>query len=454
VELPGTIDLVGPKGYVHGWIFKGVPTGGGKPVGSAGEMRSRASAQAVAGGFSEFADEHARVLKQGDQILASYHGGLAGFRPHSVMSVVHGRDGKSRMTVRDNQTGELHQQTVSSHSTVTMSRGVGMIKAQTAARKAAAAKGRATRASRLPRPPAGMDTPDMRLAIRAGLLSADNRLGARARQVQFASDRPAIELAKPTSAAGRRSLAGRNLALPDGSFPVPNADYWDKARQAIGRVADPAKRAAVAKLLRRTAPRFGKTAALKNSWAAPGGSKHSNTGQAMEFAMPTTRPIRTPSDLVIVRGEGGVAIIRHRQGGDEIGQIRREGRGWRASIGGKDLDPRNHQRTALADVIGTHNRGAATAEHRPATSAGSALQPPAQQTPLMAQYGIPAIRALATPSSGSDDGPRVTSNDPDDGKSSGLTPKGMQIKKKLLAKGWPDARADQFARRAQNMGKS
>ena len=298
----------------------------------------------------------------------------------------------------------------------------------------------------------------MRLAIRAGLLAADNRLGARARQVQFANVQRAVELAiktpKPQRAAGRRALAGRNLALPDGSFPVPTPAYWDKARDAIGRVADPAKRAAVAKLLRRTAPRFGKTAALKNSWAAPGGSAQTHSNP-MELAMPTTQPIRTPSDLLIARGEGGVAIIRHRMGGDEIGQIRRDGRGWRASIGGKDLEPRNHQRTALADVIGTHNRGAATPEHRPATSAGSALQPPAQQTPLMAQFGIPAVRALATPSTSTDDGPRVTSgsSDPDDGKSSGLTPKGMAIKKKLLAKGWPDARADQFARRAQNMGK-
>jgi hypothetical protein len=455
--------------------------------------------------------------------------------------------------------------------------------------------GIADRLSRLPRPPAGMNTPDMRLAIRAGLLAADNRLGARARQVQFASDRRAIELgwrdawrnerrakegqwvsdaarsmlgaaaasdpdtarqlqniasvvkglpgnsagieqalsgvpkalpsgagkilagvtpanatkavqaltglgmnvhdaamavtrqlqktpgavaaaqkalpgrqtiqaagqalavelAKPTSAAGRRSLAGRDLALPDGSFPVPNANYWDKARQAIGRVADPAKRAAVARLLRRTAPRFGKTAALKNSWAAPGGSKHSNTGQAMEFAMPTTRPIRTPSDLVIVRGEGGVAIIRHRLGGDEIGRISRAGRGWQAAIGGKPLTERNHQRTALADLIGTHNRGAATPEHRPAPSAGSALQPPAQQTPLMAQYGIPAIRALATPSSGSDDGPRVTSNGAgSDDNSNGLNAKGQGVYKKLKAKGWPDARAMAFAKRAQNMGSS
>lgn len=274
----------------------------------------------------------------------------------------------------------------------------------------------------------------------------------------------AVKTPAPERAAGRKALASRKLALPDGSFPIPNGAYWDKARQAIGRVKDPAKRAAVAKLLRRTASRFGKTAALKQSWAAPGGSSHSNTGSALEFAMPTHLPIRNPSDLVIVRGEGGhSAIIRHRAGGAEIGQIRRDGRGWRAQVGGRDLALRNHQRTALADVIGTHNKGALTENHRPAStdSAGPVLQPPAQQTPLMAQFGIPAVRTFATPTTSSSSGGRMTSaagssdsSSGDDSGPSGLSPKGQQIYKKLKARGFPDARAMAFARRAQNFGGS
>lgn len=367
--------------------------------------------------------------------------------------------------------------------------------------------------SRLPRPPAAMNTPDMRFAIRAGLLAADNRLGIPDKirgGMGYANTGLAVELARTPAAetaAGRKSAAGKGLALKDGSFPVPDAAHWDKARQAIGRVKDARKRAAVARLLRKTAPRFGKTAALKASWAAPGGSSHANDlmraiemareayskhpgedvkcpncgsfnmpdakfcdqcGQRlpesafanlsnpMELAMPTNQPIRTPSDLLISRGENGVAIIRHRMGAAEIGTIRRDGRGWRAAVGGRDLELRTHQRTALADVIGTHNRGALTPEHRP--SAGPVLQPPAQQTPLMAQYGIPAIRALATPTTGAGDGPRVTSSDSDSGGSSsgggGLNAKGQQIYKKLKARGFPEARAMAFARRAQNMGSS
>jgi hypothetical protein len=78
------------------------------------------------------------------------------------------------------------------------------------------------------------------------------------------------------TAAGRRALAKKGLALPDGGFPVPNADYWDKARQSVGRVKNPARRAALAGLLRKTAPKFGKTQALQQSWAAPAGSAHAN----------------------------------------------------------------------------------------------------------------------------------------------------------------------------------
>lgn len=421
----------------------------------------------------------------------------------------------------------------------------------------------------------------------------------------------AVKTPAPERAAGRRALASKGLALPDGSFPVKNASYWDKARKAIGRVKSPAKRAAVAKLLRKTAPRFGKTAALKQSWAAPGGSSHSNIGTAielvgpkgyvhgwiyegapgrkgeiidhlptadkmtktqlqqhlnshhagtpipagarrvgprnpskaqllamheahhgvnrpkgslfampfahthgaervaaakkaglygsagvrtlgeqagerrvaaakraglygasgvrtiqssnlspaLEFAMPTHQPIRDPAELLIVRGgDGRSAIIRHRAGGDEIGTIRKDGTGWRASVRGKDLQLRNHQRTALADVIGTHNRGALTPQHRPADSAGAALQPPPQQTPLMASYGIPAVRSFATPTTSASSGPRMTSqsdSDSDDSSSGGgLNAKGQQIYKKLKARGFPDARAMAFARRAQNFGGS
>jgi hypothetical protein len=158
--------------------------------------------------------------------------------------------------------------------------------------------------------------------------------------------------------------------------------------------------------------------------------------------------VRNASEIMVTRGEGGVAIIRHRRGGGEIGRITRTDQGWQAEMEGvRGLEPRVHQRTALADILGTHNRNAGTELHRPAES----LQPPAVQTPLMAQYGIQNVRAFATSASGSGDGPRTTmaGGGTDE---NGLTPKGQGIYKKLKAKGFPDARALQFAKRAQSFG--
>lgn len=185
-------------------------------------------------------------------------------------------------------------------------------------------------------------------------------------------------------------------------------------------------------------------------------SNYANTGPAMEFAMPSVRrlPVQSPSDLIVSRTPQGTAIIRHRNGGMEIATLRNSERGWIAAMDGKDLAPHTHQRGALSEAIGTWNRGAGTAQHRPA-AAGEPLQPAPRQTPLMQAYGIPAIRALATPTVGASDGPRTTSSDSSDDDSdgpSGLSPKGMQIYKKLKARGFPDARAMAFAKRAQTFG--
>lgn len=314
--------------------------------------------------------------------------------------------------------------------------------------------------------------------------------------------------------ASRQKLAKQNLALPDGGFPIPDANHWEKARQAIGRVKSPARRQAVAKLLRKTAPRFGKQQALKQSWAAPGGSKNmsnsyhfagdmttcprcgysgdnaefktsdsgdssssgtsledspgvlrtpdggnvsstgfspesaginvrtgpggaglSNRGQrALGLAVPM--PVTSASDILLARIPGGAAV-RHRRGGMEIGQIVHESDGWRGRLpGGKALSPHVHQRAALTELIGTHNRGSLTPQHLPAQR-----QAPESRT-LAAQIGLA--------SDGDGDSSDDSSSSGGDSGSTGLNPKGQAIYKKLIAKGFPPARAKAFAMRAQN----
>lgn len=170
-------------------------------------------------------------------------------------------------------------------------------------------------------------------------------------------------------------------------------------------------------------------------------------GSRVELATPR-HPVTSPGDVLIGRSATGGASIRHRRGGTLIGEIRDED-GWRAVYGGKtSTRPHVHQRGALAELLGLWNRGT----DQPADGA---LQPPPVQTPLMEQYGVPAINALATPARSAGDGARVTmanggkEPDADDNE---LSPKGLSIRKKLKAKGWDHAKAHKFAKRAQSFG--
>jgi hypothetical protein len=191
-----------------------------------------------------------------------------------------------------------------------------------------------------------------------------------------------------------------------------------------------------------------------------GGAAHAlanGTRGAVELATGTVRrPIHGPMDVLVKRDQDGTALLRHRHGGAEIARLRRtDGGKWVASVNGKDLEPRDHQRTALMEAVGTWN-SAVTGAVRPQAAP---LQPEPQQTPLMAEYGIPAMRsaAFATPTAGASDGPKVTTASAGSGDGgtdeNGLTPKGQSIYKKLLAKGFPAARALAFAKNSEKFGK-
>lgn len=177
----------------------------------------------------------------------------------------------------------------------------------------------------------------------------------------------------------------------------------------------------------------------------------SNTRGAVELAAGTLtarrHPIQGPLDVLVSRQEDGTALLRHRNGGALIASLRKDDAGkWVTTVGGRDLTPRDHQRTALMEAVGTWNK-TITGGQLPQSGP---LQAPPQQTDLMAEYGIPAIRALATPSNGASDGPRMTNADAGASDSNGLNAKGQGIYKKLLAKGFPEARALAFAKNSQN----
>jgi hypothetical protein len=186
-----------------------------------------------------------------------------------------------------------------------------------------------------------------------------------------------------------------------------------------------------------------------------GGAAHAlanGTRIAVELATGTIRrPIHGPMDVLVKRADDGSALLKHRHGGATIASLRRTDSGkWVASVNGRDLEPRDHQRTALMEAVGTWNK-AVTGAVRPQSAP---LQPEPQQSALMAEYGIPAMRsaAFATPTTGAGDGPRMTTSaasgdaDTDD---NGLTAKGQAIYKKLMAKGFPQARALAFAKNSQ-----
>ena len=179
-------------------------------------------------------------------------------------------------------------------------------------------------------------------------------------------------------------------------------------------------------------------------------------GLSINLAAPRV-PVTSPADLLVARNPEGGTSIRHRRGGMEIGKITYDDtKGWQAVYGGKSGKGHAHQRPALAELLSLWNTGTTNLD-RPGE--GQPLQPPPAQTPLMAQYGVPAIRALATPVASSSAGPRMTtssagsdSSDNDDDDSSGLSGKAASVYKKLVAKGWPAAKARKFAANANRFG--
>lgn len=165
-----------------------------------------------------------------------------------------------------------------------------------------------------------------------------------------------------------------------------------------------------------------------------------NGGRAINLAR--RLPVTTPMDLVVPRSEGGVTVVRHRRGGGTVGEMKHNNDGtWQSVVDGTDLTPHRQQRAALIEMVGAYNKTALS---------GQPLVPAPEQTPLMEQFGIPAIRLAYDPDSDGDNDDSTSGGDTDGDMAGGLNPRGKQIYSKLRGKGVAPKVAMAMAKRAQN----
>jgi len=162
--------------------------------------------------------------------------------------------------------------------------------------------------------------------------------------------------------------------------------------------------------------------------------KAANSRGGIELARRT--PVTSLGDMLVSRTAGGPAVIRHRQGGAQIAEVRHNDDGtWQSVVDGRALTPHVQQRAALMEALGTWNK-----------SAAMPLQQPPAQPAALAALGAVNVRAFASGDSDDDD----DDDDPDGGSDdNGLSPRGQQIHMKLKKKGVAPKVALAMAKRAQ-----
>ena len=241
----------------------------------------------------------------------------------------------------------------------------------------------------------------------------------------------------PETAAGRKALAAKDQALPDGTDPIPNLDYLRRAIKSIGRV-DPAKRPAVKALIIKRARQLGALNAkgVKGTWAFQG----SNTTEAIDLTMPAKLPmVRGARDIQVTRSGPGGLSVTHRSTGMKVGALASDGSGktgWTAThVSGKKLPAAPSVSGALAGLIAYHNKLAA---RKPPSSVAATAEP---------QKAVDLAVTVASAS----DGPRVTSmgagKKPASVPASKLSPEVASIFAKLVKRGMSPKAALAFAKR-------
>src|SRR5215467_13343106 len=417
------IDLVGPKGYTHGWIYHGVPSHAPRTARSGAHTRAMSAAAARREGGSTKVGARLTMSEAANRASTKLSGRRASDFQHLGAARLHAA--AARQAGMSDAAKAHHTRMAAMH------RGI-----------AGRTPGTMTRGSSKPKAPPGP------AKLRAGETRAPSsgkaagpNIGELGKAATGSHRLPKGQAALTKEGRAKAYAHGHALPPPPGGgphgFPVTSAKSWEDARKAVGRAGSPARREQLKQLLRRTAAQYGKTAALKKSWAA------SNVRAALEFAVANQPyPSTGPLDLIISRDpEDGSAVVRHRRGGGEVGRIKHSDDGqWRMSREGKEGQPHVRQRGALLELIGAHNHAAPSPYRRQPALAAEPLQTAPQQTDLMKAYGIPATTSLATPAVATADGPRVTT---------GLGQRGQSIYKKLRGRGFPHDRAHSFARRAE-----
>jgi hypothetical protein len=169
----------------------------------------------------------------------------------------------------------------------------------------------------------------------------------------------AVKTPAPMRAAGRRALAAKGQALPGGQDPVPNLDS--------------AKRPALAALIRKRAKALKATNApgVKNTWAFQG----SNDTEAIDLAMSGRLPlIRGAADVQMRRTGPSVVTVQHASTGAKVGTLIPAASGYQGvHADGTKTPASGSMGGAMAGLIAYHNRQAAARKLPPAQQDGTAV---------------------------------------------------------------------------------
>lgn len=193
--------------------------------------------------------------------------------------------------------------------------------------------------------------------------------------------------------------------------------------------------------------------------------KAANDTEAIEMATATPRKmpmVRGAADVQLRRTGPGMITVQHKSTGMKVGTITPKGNGWQGMHAtGTTTGASGSQQGALTGLIAFHNKQAAKAKASgfpPAQQDGTAVMP-GSRTYTAEQDAVDLAGALpvSTPASSSSDGPRVTSMGSGKtaaapaGSPSGLSPYALAIYKKFIAKKMKPAVALAFAKRADAM---